>query len=730
MAHRRKPKWLKQAQALVTTNNVVRVPKSVMPGDRDNQVQQMDENDKAEIVTVITNRFETARQTTEDIITKEMEWDKQYHGKWNDPTISDEAIFLPKTREQFQTVYAYLMLLVSQLQPIVTMQPMVSTIYASNEEYRRAKVMEAMTDFYIDDVWKIRDDVFPRWLKSFLKNTMAVWKVTYREDKFLPDLKIDVVDRALLYIDPTARDIRSAGWVIEKYFLTRSELMQRIDEGHLYFPEETIDRVYAGAAAIPDDIFRRYYGENFTPSASIQEDELIEMWDYWQAPTRGLQDVYAVIVGGESGQLGRYGRNPYPYKGLPYRAKSFDPHEYRPDGTGLVEQYRPFQELINNFLNMRITDVRKNIIRPVAATGRFIDGQTQQDFQDGQKVVRLSDEVLEASKDPAFDIRKHFVELPFQTSTDSLLVQDLPFILNQGKESSNISDVFRGQAPPHQATLGQVQEQLNRNQGVFRPIYLQVMRGFEELAEIMVEYFKSPEFFPGERIIQIIGKNRYADVVKDWHNPGGNLFVRKVTPDEMDVDVTIDAVNGADALASRTFLMSSLEQILRGIGQIPELANVIKEDLNFTKIVELMINASGQDSEAIRYTPEEKKQRAQQQEAMKQQAMQIQHHMMEMQAKVTAMEESAKAQAKGQAQVQVDQSRLQGEAAKESAIQAQAATQTFKLEMAKIMENFKTDLALMIKEAALEREALKAEVAAQGAQGIEVGHGNPVQGTQ
>ena len=730
MAHRRKPKWLKQAQALVTTNNVVRVPKSVMPGDRDNQVQQMDENDKAEIVTVITNRFETARQTTEDIITKEMEWDKQYHGKWNDPTISDEAIFLPKTREQFQTVYAYLMLLVSQLQPIVTMQPMVSTIYASNEEYRRAKVMEAMTDFYMDDVWKIRDDVFPRWLKSFLKNTMAVWKVTYREDKFLPDLKIDVVDRALLYIDPTARDIRSAGWIIEKYFLTRSELMQRIDEGHLYFPEETIDRVYAGAAAIPDDIFRRYYGENFTPSASIQEDELIEMWDYWQAPTRGLQDVYAVIVGGESGQLGRYGRNPYPYKGLPYRAKSFDPHEYRPDGTGLVEQYRPFQELINNFLNMRITDVRKNIIRPVAATGRFIDGQTQQDFQDGQKIVRLSDEVLEASKDPAFDIRKHFVELPFQTSTDSLLVQDLPFILNQGKESSNISDVFRGQAPPHQATLGQVQEQLNRNQGVFRPIYLQVMRGFEELAEIMVEYFKSPEFFPGERIIQIIGKNRYADVVKDWHNPGGNLFVRKVTPDEMDVDVTIDAVNGADALASRTFLMSSLEQILRGIGQIPELANVIKEDLNFTKIVELMINASGQDSEAIRYTPEEKKQRAQQQEAMKQQAMQMQHHMMEMQAKVTAMEESAKAQAKGQAQVQVDQSRLQGEAAKESAIQAQAATQTFKLEMAKIMENFKTDLALMIKEAALEREALKAEVAAQGAQGIEVGHGNPVQGTQ
>lgn len=719
---------MKHAEALVSTDNVVRVPKSVMPGDRQNMVPGMSESEIAEITTVITNRFETARQTTEDIAAKESNWDKQYNGEFQDPSVSPEATFLPKTREQVQVVYSYLMLLVSQLSPIVTMAPMVTSVWASNEEYRRAKVMEALTDFYMDDVWKIRDDVFPRWLKAFLKNTAAVWKVTYREDSFLPDLVVDVVDRALLYIDPTARTIRTAGWAIERYFLTRSEVRQRIDEGHWHLAEGMEDLPFTGMNEISDDILRRYYGENFNRSSSVTEDELMEVWDYWQAPTRGLQDVYAVILGGESGQLVRYGRNPYPYKGLPYRAKSFDPHEYRPDGTSLVEQYRPFNEIINNFYNMRVTDVRKNILRQVAVTGKFIDAQTQQDFKDGQTYIRLSEDVMEAAKDPAFDLRKHFAELPGGTSTDTLLVQDLPFIMGQGKESVNVSDVFRGQAPPHQATLGQVQEQLNRNQGVFRPIYLQVMRGFEELAEIMMEYFKSEEFFPAERIIQITGKNRYADVIQDWHNAGGNLFVRAVNPDEMDVDVTIDAVNGADALASRTFLMSSLEQIFQGIGQIPELYNELKQELNFSKMVELMINASGQDPEAMRYTPEEKKQRAEQQKMAQQQAIQMQQQMAAMQAKIEGMIEAEKARAKGQAQIQVDDARLRGEATKEASLQAQAFAQELQKITMQIVEQFKADMALMKKEAELEKQNMAAQAEADAAAGIEVGHGNAIEG--
>ena len=731
MPHRHSRRRNKTERMLVTTDNVVRVPTSVFrDDDRINLAPKMSLEEKINALSIITSRRDTAREQTDAIAAKMDKWEKQYAGEWQNPEIDDERIYLPKTREQVQVIFAYIMLLVSQLDPIVTMRPMVTSLQASNEEYRKAKVAEALVDYHFDDLWKIRDDVFPRWLKSFLKNTMAVWKVTYREDSFFPDLKIDVVDRSLLYIDPSARDVRSARWIIERYFLPRSEVIQRIDDGHWFVSKDTYDRVMHNTVQMDEANLRRFFGDNFNSQFSVEEDEQIEIWDYWQAPIKGLDDVYAVVIGGEGGELARYGRNPFPYKGLPYRAKSYDPNEFRPDGMGLVEQYRPIQEVVNNFLNMRITDVRKNIIRPVAATGRFITAQTQEDFKNGNKIVRLSEEVMEASRDPSFDLRKHFVELPIGTSTGELLVQDLPFILSQGQESTQISDVFRGQAPPRQATLGQIQEQLTRNQGVFRPIYLQVMRGFEELAEICMEYFKDPAYFPENRIIQIIGTNRYSDVLKDWHNPGGNMFVREVSPDEMDVDVTIDAVNGADALASRTFMMSSLEQIFQGIGQIPELFNELRGELNWPRLVEFMLNTSGHDVEAIRLTPQEKAKKAQaaaqEKQAMQQEAMQMQQMMRRMEAQFNIMEEREKAMAQGQSKVAVDTNKatLDSRAAAHEAkladlLKDKELTLAHEARLEEIthqvVEELKADLMRMAREAALEATSGKA-----------VGHGNNV----
>lgn len=717
MPHRHKPRRNKAERMLVTTENVVRVPRSVFPGaDRVNMVPRMDFSKKQEVTSIIDARYQTARQQTDKIAAQMEKEDKQYNAEWQDPSIDDEKIFLPKTREFVQTVYAYVMLLVSQLDPLVTMQPQVSSIWASNEEYRRAKVAEALVDYHFDDLWKLRDDVFPRWLKAFLKHSMAIWKVTYREDSFFPDLKIDVVDRSLMYIDPIARDIREARWVIERYFLPKSEVEQRIKDGHWHLAREVADRVMHNTVQIDEANLRRFYGDNFNSQFSVEEDELIEVWDYWQAPVKGLDDVYAVVLGGEDGELVRYGRNPFPYKGLPYRAKSYDPDEFRPDGTSLVEQYRPIQEVVNNFLNMRLTDVRKNIIRPVAATGRFITAETQDDFKDGHKIVRLSEEVMDAAKDPAFDLRKHFVELPIGTSTQELLIGDLPFILGQGKETANVSDVFRGQAPPHQATLGQVQEQLNRNQGVFRPIYMQVMRGFEELAEICMEYFKDPDYFPAPRIIQIIGENRYKDVLAGWHNPGGSMFIREITADEMDVDVTVDAVNGADALASRTFLITSLEQIFQSIGQIPELFNELREEMDFSRVVELMLNASGHDIEGIRMSPEAKQDKARERDMMQKQALSMQAQMLKLEQTIKGLTERDKAFAKAQSQMAVDSNRasLEDRAMRnETVLKHESEMEQMRQE---IREELKADLIRMAREAALEARSGSASV----------GHGNNV----
>src|SRR3990167_8004000 len=721
MPHKRKPKFLrertKEANLLVTNDESEK--KSYEHDDRDNILPKMDNQSVVEVRTIIEDRWQTARDTTDKIAVKMANWEKQYNSEFqnelNDDDGIDTRIYLGKTREQVQIVSAYIQLLVSQLHPLVTFTPMVSYLAASNEEYEKAKVMEALLDYYFSDIWKIKEDLFPKWLKTFLKFSMAIWKVTYYEDDFLPDLKIEVVDRSMLYIDPIAHDIKDARWVIERYYLTKSEVMDRIEQGYWILPESGIVRVL-GTDELPSNIMERYYGKNLNESFSIEEDNMVEVWDYWQAPIKGLDDVYAVVLGGEGGELVRYGRNPFPYKGLPYRAKSFDPHEYQPDGVGLVEQYRPVQEVVNNFLNMRIIDVRKNIIKPVAATGNFIDLQTQQDFKDGQKIVRLSEAVLEASRDPSFDLRKHFVELPFGTSTQELFT-DLQFILGQGKETTNISDVFRGQNPQSGATLGQIQEQLGRNQGVFRPIYLQIMRSFEELAQICVEYFKSEEFFPMDRIIQIVGKNRYENVISNWHSiPNSNIAIRNVSPDEMGVDVTINAVNGADAIASRTFLITSLEQILHSIGQIPDLYKELQKELNFSKIVEMMLNSSGQDLDSIRLTDEQKQEIAQQQQQEQQQAMQQQQQIMMMQlqmkAKVDTETEQAKQQVTTQAKMIIDQNAAKIDAQK-SAIDNELMIKQIET---KIRLELQSDIAKMREEFRL--EILNPNVA--------VGHGNNV----
>src|SRR3990167_2171463 len=143
MAHRHKPRRMKAERMLVTTENVVRAPRSVFAGDdRANLVPGMSEEEKSAVVSIVTSRHGTAREQTEKIAAKMDKWEKQYNGEWQSPEIDDEKIFLPKTREQVQVIYAYIMLLVSQLDPLVTMRPQVSSIWASKE--RRGSPLPAV----------------------------------------------------------------------------------------------------------------------------------------------------------------------------------------------------------------------------------------------------------------------------------------------------------------------------------------------------------------------------------------------------------------------------------------------------------------------------------------------------------------------------------------------------------------------------------------------------------
>jgi len=652
-------------------------------GDRENIVSRMSSSARDEAVSFIEDRMQTAVTQTEAMREKMANADKQYKGEWQSTDADDdEDIFLPKTREEINAVKAYLVSFIAQLRPIIRMRPAgTRTIWSEIEQdYTRAKLNEAMFNFYWNDVWKAVDDVMPRWMLHFLKYPMAVLKIGYYETSHSADLTLEVADRAFLYIDPRANIFSESGWLIQEYFLPKSEVFNRVDRGDWHIDKndmatiETLD-----PTAMSDANLERFFGKTSTQIETIAEDEFVQCFDYWQFPRNGLGDLYATVIGGSgnsgageglSGVLVRYGRNPFPYKGNPFVAASYNPDD-RPDGQSLAELQEPFQKVVNTFVNLRLADVRKNIRSATAVMEQMVDDQTTQDLLDGNRIIRIAEEFGERIMNtPGMKMTDFMAPFPSGTSTGELLTQDLPFMLDQGQKSAGTPDVFRGLNAQPGATLGQVQEQLTRSSGQFTPIIRQMMRMIERVAEISTSYFRSEEFYPEDRILRIIGKNDYKNLFPNWFVADQTTAYKSVTADEMDVDIVFDAVSGADAIASKTLLMTTIERIMQSVSQIPELFAVLQKDIDFTSLFKQLINVSGYDIEGILLSDKEKAQREQEnqqklQQAQQQQkqqqleALQMQQKMKQLEGQMQIMIENAKQQAMAQKQVAVDSSRQQ-----------------------------------------------------------------------
>ena len=646
----------------VRKGNVITLPIERTQHRKGNLVPRMENAELLAVTKIILDRYGAAEPTTRDVAEKMLQWERQYHGKWEDGSHDDEEhIYLGKTREMVQVVHAFFIQLIAQLPELVSMQPMVRSLQGADEEWRRASVANALTNFYFDDVWRFRTDVLPGFLKTFLKFTMGCVKICYQESDTGPDLRFDIVDRAFLYIDPTAHDLRDADWLIEKTYLSVREVEFMYDRGYWAEPDKRKPRgLSSGPSGVDNGTLRRFFGDQWASTPGVTEDTMVEVWHYWQPRREYQEDCHAVMV---DGTLVRYGEIPGPYKGIPIRGKSYDPHEWKADGTGMVEMYQAIQEIINTLLNMRLDDVRENMWNPLVTLGQFVDQTTLNDIEDRTKFMRLAPTAEEFIKNnPGKSVGDLFQSLGIKPSTAEIF-NDMGFLLGQGKEISHISDSFRGQSASKVQTASEVQEMLSQNQSIFRGPFMQVMRLLEEIAEIALAYFKDQDFFGPERIIQVVGPNKYAKVIGEWHSIGGNAQVRSVSPDEMDVDVTIRATNGADALLSRTFRGAFIAQAFQSIGQVEGLYPEVQDHINVPKLITELFRSGIGDVEGFEYTEEERQQRA---TAREQRQMQK----MGMAAKMAGLTEQAKQGARGQVETSLIQAEAQAEVAKQHAMLA------------------------------------------------------------
>ena len=734
MPHKRKPRNQRGADPLKQTGSAMRkVSQDVQPRERErvrplvearkgnvitakfdrgqhrkgNLVPVMDMTEIGEVVRIIDDRYGAAEPTTTAIAQKMEQWEKQYHGQWQDEGHEDaEHIYLGKTREMVQIVHSFFVQLISQLPDLMTFTPMVRGLQGADEEWRRASVAQALINFYLDDVWRVRTDVLPDFLKTFLKNSQGVVKVAYVEDDTGPDLKFEVVNRALLYFDPMAKDLRDADWLIEVEYMTRREVEAMFDDEYWHRPknwDENSGFSAGGAMGQNDANLRIFYGDRVQSTQGVKEDDLLEVRHYYQPLRKYQEDRYAVTLNGTGGALVRYGAIPWPYKGIPLRGKSYDPHEWRADGTGMVEMYTAIQEIMNTLLNMRLDDVRENMWSPLVTVGKFINQTTIDDIESRQKFLRLSETAQEfMQQNPGSSVKDMFQNLGTQTSTAEIF-NDMGFLLGQGADIAHVSDAFKGQASSKVQTAEEVQAVLGRSQGVFRGPLMQVMRMLEEVAEIAMAYFKAPDFFGPERIIQVLGPNRYAKTVGQWHTVAPGAQVRSVSPDEMDVDVTIRATNGVDAMMARSAQGLFVSQMLQAIGQVDGLADDFRSHFNVGKLLTNAFRAGISDVEAYEYTEEEKQQRTQQRE-------QSQMQQMSLAAKMEGLTEQAKAGAQAQATAQIKQLEAQLEVQKQQQMLAPGTEAELHKIVAKEAARHSSDMELEMVRGQIEQTNTKLEL--------------------
>lgn len=734
--------------------------------DRLNLVPTMSEEEKVEAVSFISDRINTATDQTSAMRKQMKSSNMQYEGEWqeeSDDIDSDDDIFLPMTREDINSVRAFLISILAQLLPIVRMRVLGSgTIWTKLEEdVKRAKLAEAMFDYYWREQWKAVDDVMPQFLTHFLKYPMGIMKVSYYETDYDPDLKLEVIDRGFLYLDPHANKIQDCGWIGHEYYVPMSEVHMRVDRGDWDIDSDILEGLQTITSGTPETTdMERWFGKRNTSTTTLEADELVRCMDYYQFPRKGLTDVYATTIGTsgtsdtsglDNGILVRYGRNPYPVKGNPFIGGSFNPSD-RPDGQSMAMLQEPFQRVANTLYNIRVKDIRKNVRDATFMLRQMVDKTTLLDLRSGKRLIRLgkqfSDWVMASSDNKK--VSDFFGQFPSGTSTEGVMA-DLQFILAMGQKSANTPDVFRGMNAQPGATLGQIQEQLSRATGQFTPVIRAIMRIIEMVAQHTTAYFRSEDFYDEERIIMIIGKDKYEDVLKDnnWFRADRNTAYKSVTPDMVDVDMVFNAVSGADMIASRTLLITMFERIMQALGQIPEMYQEVKKTINFSSLFMKVLDVNGVDIEGITYSDKEQlkndqidKEQAEKEQQLQQQQqeenIQLQAKLKMVEAKIDILVEDKKQEAMKNKQIIVDKMKNISNTISQTEINAENLElqndlnideMNEKARLERINKSHDTDeeIRLQSNEAALEEDAFergKTVSVGKGQRNVEVDHGS------
>lgn len=698
----------------LVSNNVVRFPggkdfrrREAALNARRNLLPLMSASAIDEAAGIIDRRYEQAQPTTDAIAAKEERLEKMYNAEWLEQEDEDEQrIYLAKAREAIQTTSAFMYRMVLQVPWLVEFRPAPRSLEGLEDLWKSAKLQQALVNYYMDDLWQFRHTTLRDYIKVFLKFPSALIKVDYFESERDPDIRFTAKDRALQYIDPSAHNFEDAGWWIDKEFMERSLVEENFQRGHWTRPFDMPDAVPSlMGGSTSDSLLKRFFGANWNSSVSLEADQLVEVWHYYQAPAKGRPHLYAVKIGGVGGWPVRYGPNPFPYHGIPFCGDSFDPHEWQADGHSLMEMHAAIQEVTNTALNMRLDDWRQNLWNPYLIPEDLVTSTTLDDWKNRSKFVRMKKELIDFLMQNKMKMGDLVTSLSSNTRDSLQLYQDLGFLLGQEDRVGHTGDIFRGQMPKKVTTATETNEALTSNQGIFQPAFMSIMRTVGKCGGMAAAYLRDPDFFGEERIIMATG-GRYGKIIKDWQYSNDGERATAITFDQMCADTRITAISGAEAVMARSFKAAVVNQVMAMIGQVDQMYPDLRDKIDFAPMILDLLRGVVTDMDAVERTPEQAQEAAQKRQQQADAAL-------AKQVEVEGATADAKEQARGRREAQTIKTRVAADSMRDTtkiALESEASVH-------EMLQQFQADLSSQLAQikaqGAEERKTLVVEIANQ-----------------
>lgn len=475
------------------------------------------------ILTTVKTRFEIASKNQEKKFQRFNDFDYIFHSnlKHFDPNIP-ARVFNPIVWSFIETVVTRML----AKNPVISYKPRESADQAQGKilselfsywfEKSNAypKIVSWVKDALIYGTGIIKIDWYtspPRMVKSYVLDATGE-PVLDAQGEFLvnesavvdfDDPRLSNVNIYDFFIDPKARSIQDAKWVIHQYWADIADLEAANESskeyGKVIYNKSALRRIKEGTSKVKESTFeeeRKRAAGNDGPNTSDQTVSRVKIWEMWENNRCTVIANETELLRDETNYFW-HGKKPFIYI-----VDSLVPNEFY--GKGEVEPVEKLLHALNTTQNQRITNVNR-VLNPMWKAKESVDDSELQFTDNG--IIHVND--------------MQDAELQQMPDITSKAYQEQQSLIEQMQRALGITDLVQGLNTPA-STKAEVEIKTSQaNERFAHKIKLFEEMGLQPLGEIVYKLYQ--QFTTKKRIIRITGRmgERYipltpADLVGDF----------------------------------------------------------------------------------------------------------------------------------------------------------------------------------------------------------------------